>query len=289
MNIIINGLSKSFKKVKALAEVNLTIAPGIHGLLGPNGAGKTTIMRILATILDADQGDISWGSSYNWKRPKAIKGKVGYLPQQFGMYKYLRVEEALKNVALLKNVPKAKEKEHVGMAMERANLSEYAKRKAGQLSGGMLRRLGVAQAILAEPSLLILDEPSAGLDPAERISFRKLIRDYNNGERIILISSHIVNDIESLCDKVSIMNLGKILVTGSIPQIQDKAKYNVKEETMSEPAFREIEKNNIVINFTPAAEGYRVRYLTNEKINGDAAKANLEDSYTFIIQKDKEL
>lgn len=287
MDITINGLSKFYKKVEALSEVNLVIAPGIHGLLGPNGAGKTTLMRILATILDADKGEISWANLYNWQQPKAIKGKIGYLPQQFGMYKYLRVEEALRNVALLKNVPKDQEKKQVEMAMERANLIEYAKRKVGQLSGGMLRRLGVAQAILGEPSLLIMDEPSVGLDPAERINFRKLIRDYNIRDRIIIISSHIVNDIESLCDKVSIMNRGKVLVTGSTPEIQAKAGCNVKEQTMPESAYRELEKSHTVINFTPLEDGYRVRYLTNEKKNEDAVNANLEDSYTYIIQKDQ--
>ncbi len=289
MNIVINDLSKSFKKVKALEDVNLTIAPGIHGLLGPNGAGKTTLMRILATILNADKGEINWGDSFNWKQPAAIKRKVGYLPQQFGMYKYLRVEEALRNVALLKDIPRSQENEQVDLAMNRANLAEYAKRKVGQLSGGMLRRLGVAQAILGEPALLIMDEPSVGLDPAERINFRKLVRDYDNGERIVLISSHIVNDIESLCNRVSIMNLGKVLVSGTTQEIQAKAGRNVKEETMSEEAFRELEKNHAVINFTPEDSGYRVRYLTNEETSESTVKPSLEDSYTYVIQRNQEI
>ena len=289
MNIVIKNISKAFKKVQALDKVNLTIAPSIYGLLGPNGAGKTTLMRILATILDADQGEINWGEIYNWKRPKDIKGKVGYLPQQFCMYKYLKVEEALRNVALLKNIPKAREKEQVDIAMQRVNLTEYAGRKVGQLSGGMLRRLGIAQAILGEPALLIMDEPSAGLDPAERINFRKMIRNINDGERIILISSHIVSDMESLCDKVSIMNRGKVLVSGSIPEIQAKAGGNLKEEIMSEEAFREVEKNHPVINFTPVDFGYRVRYLTDEETRGSTVDPSLEDSYTYIIQRNQEL
>ncbi len=289
MNIVINSLSKSYKKIQALNEVNLTITPGIHGLLGPNGAGKTTLMRILATILNADQGEIRWGDSLNWKQPKAIKGRIGYLPQQFGMYKYLRVEEALKDVALFKNIPKAQEEEQVERAMKQANLTEYAKRKVGQLSGGMLRRLGVAQAILGEPSLLIMDEPSAGLDPAERINLRKLIRDYDNGKRIILISSHIVNDVESLCDKVSIMNFGKVLESGNTLEIKAKASRNVREEIMSNEAFRELEKNHKVINFTPEDSGYRVRYLTDDETFEKTVKPNLEDSYTYIMQRDQKL
>ncbi len=287
MDIVISGLSKSFKKVCALCEVNLTIEPGIHGLLGPNGAGKTTLMRILATILHADCGKIRWGDTLDWEHPKQIKEMVGYLPQQFGMYRYLRVEEALKNVALLKNIPKEHEKEQVERAMERTNLTEFAKRKVGQISGGMLRRLGIAQAILGEPSLLIMDEPSVGLDPAERIHFRKIIRDYQNGERIVLISSHIVSDVENLCDKVSIMNGGKVLITGSTPEIKAKASHSVKEEVMSEEAFRDLESRHTVINFTPVDDGYRVRYLVNGPAEGTDAASNLEDSYTYIIQRNK--
>lgn len=284
MDIRIDDLTKSYGKVRALSEINLTLVPGIHGLLGPNGAGKTTLMRILATILDADRGEIAWGPAYNWKRPVAIKGKVGYLPQQFGMYKYLKVEEALRGVSLFKNIPKAQEKAQIRLAMERANITQYAGRKVGQLSGGMLRRLGIAQAILGEPALLIMDEPTAGLDPAERIHFRKLVRDYMDGERIILISSHIVSDVESLCDQVSVMNLGRLLVSGGTPEIRAKAAHYVKEELMSEEAMRSLERDHWVINFTPEESGYRVRYLTQEEqIN--AARTNLEDSYTYLIQR----
>ncbi|HYE67956.1 MAG TPA: ATP-binding cassette domain-containing protein [Anaerovoracaceae bacterium] len=269
--------------------MNMTISAGIHGLLGPNGAGKTTLMRILATILDADRGEITWGDTLNWKQYRAIKGKIGYLPQHFGMYKYLLVEEALRGVALLKDIPKEQEKEQVELAMDRANLMEYAKRRVGQLSGGMLRRLGIAQAILGEPALLIMDEPSVGLDPAEQINFRKLIRDYDNGERIVLISSHIVKEVESLCKIVSIMHRGKVLVTGCTQEIQALASRNVREEIMSEEAFRVLEKTHVVINFSPADSGYRVRYLTNDEMQGVEIHASLEDSYTYIIQRNQTL
>ena len=217
MDIVINNLSKSYKKtVKALDGICLTIEPGIHGLLGPNGAGKTTLMKILATILSPDQGEIHWGENQSWNVPMSIKKDIGYLPQQFGMYQYLTVKEALKNVALLKNIPKIHEKEQVDKAIIRANLQKLENRRVGQLSGGMLRRLGIAQAILGEPKLLILDEPSVGLDPAERINLRKLIRDYDNGERIILLSTHIVSDVESLCSMVTVMNRGRILFSGTV-------------------------------------------------------------------------
>ena len=205
MSIVLSGLSKHYGKTLALDHISLTINPGIHGLLGSNGAGKTTLMRILATILNSDAGEITWGDAVNWKRPGSVKGLLGYLPQQFGMYKHLRVEEALRCVALLKDIPKEQEEAQVKLVMEQMNLEQYARRKVGQLSGGMLRRLGVAQAMLGNPKLLILDEPSVGLDPEERINLRKTIRDYAARDRIVLISSHIVSDVESLCDEVSIV------------------------------------------------------------------------------------
>lgn len=285
MNIDITNVSKSYKNVKALNAVSLTIAPGIHGLLGPNGAGKTTLMRILATILAADQGTISWGSEISWSDPVILKGKIGYLPQQFGMYKYLRVQEALANVALLKNIPHNETRQQIQLAMDRTNLSQVADRRVGQLSGGMLRRLGVAQAILGEPSMLILDEPSVGLDPAERINLRKLIREYDNGERIILLSSHIVGDIESMCSAVTVMNRGQVIKTGTLFEIQSVAAKHVVEEDMRESEFRSLEEGHSIINFAVTDKGYRVRYLAKESEKGMRVHPTLEDSYTYIIQE----
>lgn len=286
MDIVIENLSKSFKRVNALDSITLTLSPGIHGLLGPNGAGKSTLMRILATILDEDSGRIYCGNNLDWKDPMEIKKIVGYLPQSFGMYKFLSVEEALKSVAIFKNIDVSKEYEYISLAMERTNLTHLAKRKVAQLSGGMLRRLGIAQAILGDPPLLILDEPSVGLDPVERINLRKLIRDYNNGERIILISSHIVGDIESLCSTVTVMNKGKVLASGSLNKIQNIAAGHVAEKEMSESEFRILEEKASIINFISVGNEYRVRYLVQSDMEGISVPPTLEDSYTFIIEQD---
>lgn len=285
MNIRICNLSKSYKNIKALNDINLLIEPGVHGLLGPNGAGKTTLMRILATILPADQGRIIWGTELDWSDTMRIKGKIGYLPQQFGMYKYLKVREALENVALLKDIPSAQAQKQIRIALERTNLAQYADRRVGQLSGGMLRRLGIAQAILGEPDLLILDEPSVGLDPAERINLRKLIREYDNGERIILLSSHIVGDIESLCESATIVNKGSVIKSGTLSGIRNIAKDRVVEDNMSETEFRAIEENHSVINFSVLDNGYKVRYLIHDGERGTFVPPTLEDSYTYIIQE----
>ena len=285
MSIRICDLTKSYKNIKALNEINLTIEPGVHGLLGPNGAGKTTLMRILATILPADQGCITWGTELDWKDTMRIKGKVGYLPQQFGMYKYLKVREALENVALLKDIPSTQAKKQIQIALERTNLTQFVDRRVGQLSGGMLRRLGIAQAVLGEPDLLILDEPSVGLDPAERINLRKLIREYDNGERIILLSSHIVGDIESLCKFVTIVKKGSVIHSGTLSEVRGIAKNRVVEDSMSEAEFRTLEESHSIINFAVMDTGYKVRYLTHDGETGTFVPPTLEDSYTYIIQE----
>lgn len=285
MDIRICDLSKSYKNIRALDAINLTIEPGVHGLLGPNGAGKTTLMRILATILPADQGHIAWGTEFDWSDTMQIKGRIGYLPQQFGMYRYLKVREALENVALLKDIPPHHAKNQIQIALERTNLAQYSDRRVGQLSGGMLRRLGIAQAILGEPDLLILDEPSVGLDPTERINLRKLIREYDNGERIILLSSHIVGDIESLCEFATIVNKGRIVCSGPLSEIRNIARNRVIEENVSEIVFRSIEESHSVINFAVLDTGYKVRYLAHNGDGGAFVPPTLEDSYTYIIQE----
>lgn len=286
MKIILNDISKTYGKVKALADINMIFSPGIHGLLGPNGAGKTTLIRILATVLSSDFGSISCEDKMNQINLLEVKNMLGYLPQHFCMYKHLTVEEALCNVAVLKNIPKSRENEQIKLALERTNLADFIKKRVGQLSGGMIRRLGIAQAILGEPRLLILDEPSVGLDPSERINLRKLLRDYNDGNRIVIISSHIVNDVESLCDNVSIMNNGRVLISASIPEINALAAFSVIEEIVSENALRDLEKSNTIINFIPVASEYQVRYLSRTPKNESRVPPSLEDSYTYIIQRD---
>lgn len=282
MDIVISGLSKRYKNVHALDSVDLTLRPGIHGLLGPNGAGKTTLIRILATVLAPDAGSIHWGA-LDWAHPMDIKGKAGYLPQHFGMYKSLTVREALRDAALFKDIPRAEEAQAIAHALEITHLTEFAGRRAGQLSGGMLRRLGIAQAVLGDPMLLILDEPSVGLDPMERIQLRKLLRDAAGGGRIILLSSHIVGDIESLCDTVTVMDKGRVLLSGSLSAVRGAAAGHVAETVMDEAALRETESTCPVINFTSTDGGYLVRCLTDG--GGANAEPTLEDSYTWIIRK----
>ena len=216
MPLEITNLCKSFKKTQALDSITLSIAPGVHGLLGDNGAGKTTLLRILATVLEADSGSIAW-DGLHWEKPMQVKTHIGYLPQTFAFYRRLRIKEALKMVAILKNVPK----EAIHPALERTHLLPYVDYRISSLSGGTLRRLGLAQAMLGEPKLLLLDEPTVGLDIEERLFFQKTIREYAAGERIVLMSCHIAQDIVRTCDSISILHKGKVLASGALSQFQN--------------------------------------------------------------------
>ena len=290
MNINIKGLEKIYgkrkSKVVALSGVDLEISPGIHGLLGPNGAGKTTLIKILTTTLYFDGGEITWGDNLNFKNSKEIKKNIGYLPQKFGMYKFLTVYETLKNIAILKNIERKEEEYQIELALNRSNLYEYKDRKVGNLSGGMLRRLGIAQAILGEPKLLLLDEPTVGLDPNERINFRKLIREYNKKDRIVIISSHIVNDIDSLCDYVSIFNKGNIVVSDKVDRVRNIANDYIRDEVINEELFTKLEENNKIISYLPVGQNYKTRYLDNKAKVNNNIKANIEDSYTYLMQRE---
>jgi len=242
-------------------------------------------MRILATVLEADEGTVTLGE-LDWANPLAVARNLGYLPQNFNLYKYLTVHEALKDIALFKDIPRSKRAYHVELAMERAHVKEYADRKIGQLSGGMLRRVGIAQAFVGEPRVLIVDEPSAGLDPMERIHLRKQLRDYADGERMVMISSHIVEDIESLCDQTAIMTHGWIRVRGETEDVCALARGHVAERIMERGEYRELEGTHRVIGFWPDKEsgGVRVRYLLNrDEASENLVKPHLEDSYTMVM------
>lgn len=283
----IKNVSKHFDagRIRALNHASLSIAPGIIGLLGPNGAGKTTLMRILATVLEADEGTVTLGD-LDWSDPLAVARNLGYLPQNFNLYKYLTVRETLSDIALFKDIPRDKRKTHVELAMERAHVTEFADRRIGKLSGGMLRRVGIAQAFVGEPRILIVDEPSSGLDPMERIHLRKQLRDYADGSRVVMISSHIVEDVESLCDQTAIMTHGWIRVKGLTRDVRELARGHVTEAIMTRGEYREMEKNHRVIGFWPDEDsgGVRVRYLINrDETTDNPVEPRLEDSYTMVM------
>ena len=210
--IEIRHISKKFRNRVAVDDVSLQMNTGIYGLVGPNGAGKTTLMRILATVLPMDQGEIQLGGKVVDQR--TLRKYIGYLPQKFSFYKDLTLKEALVHVGFMKNMPKQNIDAEVQKVLQQVNLSERQNDRIGTLSGGMLRRLGIAQAILGDPEVLIVDEPTVGLDPEERKHFRRLLADIAEN-RIVLISTHIVEDIAEISTELIVMKNGKIIAEGT--------------------------------------------------------------------------
>jgi ABC-2 type transport system ATP-binding protein len=216
MNIEIAGLTRRFGRNQAVAGVNLEAGPGVFGLLGPNGAGKTSLLRMMATVLPPSSGKLRLldrdPGAYGPRRE--IRRRLGYLPQNLGYYPSFTVAEFVEYFALLKEMPAAQVPRAVASAIEQVDLGDKARAKLRTLSGGMLRRVGIAQAIVNEPELLLLDEPTAGLDPEQRVAFRSLLRDL--GQRAsVVVSTHLVEDVGAACTEVALMNQGKIVFRGT--------------------------------------------------------------------------
>lgn len=218
--IEISNVSKIYKnETIALDNISLNIEKGVFGLLGRNGAGKTTLLRILTTILKPTEGDISvLGLQMNEKNYKAIKLNIGYIPQEFGFYKEFTVKEIMEYICILRAIEPKKSKAVIDEALINLNLKAQKNKKYKNLSGGMKRRLGLAQAMLEEPEILIVDEPTAGVDPQERINIRNILREYGKSHTVIF-STHIIEDIEHICSKLAILDFGKLIFWGDVETI----------------------------------------------------------------------
>lgn len=223
--ITIEHLSKAYGRKQALSDVNLTIGPGMFGLLGRNGAGKTTLMKILATLLHQNKGAIKVCGIPIEKAPD-IRRITGYLPQDFSMYPGMTVYEAMDYLGLLSGLDRKVRRDRIPALLEKVNLTSSCRTRVKALSGGMKRRLGIAQAILHEPEVLIVDEPTAGLDPEERIRFRNLLCEIAE-ERIVILSTHIVADIEAACEKIAVLDNGRVLYTGPVGELVKTAEGKV--------------------------------------------------------------
>ncbi len=212
----ISGLNKTYANgVRALADVNLEIGKGMFGLLGPNGAGKSSLMRTLATLQEADSGSAFLGDIDMLKDPQAVRRALGYLPQEFGVYPRITAAQLLDHLATLKGISHGKtRKELVDYLLQKVNLYEQRNLKVAGFSGGMKQRVGIAQALIGNPQLIIVDEPTAGLDPGERNRFHNLLAEVGE-EVIVILSTHIVDDVQELCTNMAIMNHGKIVYTGT--------------------------------------------------------------------------
>ena len=227
MNIELADLTRRFGRNQAVAGVDLEAGPGVFGLLGPNGAGKTTLLRMMATVIPPTSGSLRLLD----RRPgdlderREIRRRLGYLPQNLGYYPGFTVVDFVEYFALLKDMAPARVPRAVATAIERVDLGDKARAKLRTLSGGMLRRVGIAQAIVNDPELLLLDEPTAGLDPEQRVTFRELLRDM--GQRAtVVVSTHLVEDVGAACSKVALMDRGKIVFLGTPEELRDRGESN---------------------------------------------------------------
>src|SRR5215510_521336 len=232
--LIIKDLMKTYSSgVQALKGVSLELSPGVFGLLGPNGSGKTTLMKIVATLLEPDSGTVEMNGADLLTRKDHTRRMLGYLPQDFGLYPTLTAWQMLNYFAKLKGITNKKERHAlIDALLERVNLSSERTQRLGEFSGGMRQRLGIAQALIGEPQLIIVDEPTAGLDPEERVRFHNLISETASENTVVILSTHIVSDVSNLCSSMAIIRQGKILSTSTPRQAIDELKGSVWEGTV---------------------------------------------------------
>ena len=285
MQLTVNNLGKQYKRdFWGLKDFSLDIKPGILGLLGPNGAGKSTFMRMLATITKPTNGTITWNGTDVVKAPDVLRDVLGYLPQDFGVYPNLSAIEFLEYMAAIKGLDANSAKKRIDELLQLTNLVEAAKRPLGGYSGGMKQRVGIAQALLNDPQLLIVDEPTVGLDPEERVRFRNLLSDLS-GERIVILSTHIVSDVEATATHIALVNKGQLLREAAPENLLNELENKVWEWTVHSDDLPNLKQKHIISGTIRRSDGVQVRVVSADKPDADAQNVspNLEDAYLFFI------
>lgn len=284
MEISISHLSKSYGKKAALRDISLTVPAGMFGLLGRNGAGKTSLMRILATLQTQTSGTVTM-NGIPLSETKKVRGMIGYLPQDFSIYPAMTVYGALDYLGALSEIPTQKRKHRIMALLEKVDLRENIHTRVRALSGGMRRRLGIAQALLHEPQILIVDEPTAGLDPEERIRFRNLLCEFAE-HRLVILSTHIVEDIETTCRRVAVLNEGMLLFTDTTGKLVQQAEGKVYSITVRQGEQARLKDQYTVLNMQTGASEIRCRILsdTPPSEKHSAERPTLEDGYMQLIK-----
>ena len=282
MELQIRGISKAYPNgVQALKDVSLAIPPGMYGLLGPNGAGKSTLMRILATLQEPDAGTVHLGDLDVVRQKDDVRRTLGYLPQEFGVYPKVSAEELLEHFALLKGIGERRARRRVAEALLRqVNLWDVRRRKLGTFSGGMRQRFGVAVALLGDPRLMIVDEPTAGLDPAERVRFLNLLAELGENS-VVLLSTHIVEDVSELCTRMAIIDRGEILLEAEPLRAVDDLRGRIWRRVIAKEQLAAVEREHPVIS-TKLLAGRTVVRVYGDAAPGagfEPAEPDLEDVY----------
>jgi ABC-type multidrug transport system ATPase subunit len=290
MDLQIENVSKQYtREVWGLRNFSLTLDAGVLGLLGPNGAGKSTLMKILATITKPTEGQVTWNGRDIVEKPNALRAVLGYLPQDFGVYPHLSAVEFLEYMAALKGLSAREAHRKINTLLDMVNLGEARHRPVGDYSGGMRQRVGIAQALLNDPQLLIVDEPTAGLDPEERVRFRNLLSDLA-GEHIIILSTHIVSDVEAVATDIALIENGR-LVEHALPEtLLQAVEGRVWKVVVPSDALPALKQRAIVGSTARRADGVHARVIAAQAPADDAVAMppTLEDAYLHFIAGEQE-
>ncbi len=285
MQLVVDGVSKTYRgNVQALRSFGLTLGPGVLGLLGPNGAGKSTLMRILATITKPTSGRVLWNGTDIAKKPNALRDVLGYLPQDFGIYPNLSAFEFLDYLAAVKGIRAASARNRIRDLLEIVNLTDAARRPLGGFSGGMRQRVGIAQALLNDPKLLIVDEPTAGLDPEERVRFRNLLSELS-GERIVILSTHIVSDVEAVATQIALIAHGQLITHGAPETLLAAINGKVWEVVISSEGLPQLRQQYLVSNTAHRSDGVHARVIADlpPRPNAQRLEPSIEDAYLAAL------
>lgn len=288
MKLEINNLSKTYSNgVQALKNVSLTIGKGMFGLLGQNGAGKSTLMRTIATLQDPDKGEIDFNGIDVLKNPEALRRTLGYLPQEFGVYPNVTAEELLTHIADMKGiVRKGERKDTVEALLQKVNLYDVRTKKLDGYSGGMKQRFGIAQALLGDPELIIVDEPTAGLDPMERNRFYNLLSELGENA-VVILSTHIVEDVSTLCSEMAIIGNGEVVLTGKPDEVEEAMRGKLYEMPIQKDELTSYQEKFKVISQRFFAGKLMITVMADEMPAGgfDVKAPSLEDAYFKILSE----
>jgi ABC-type multidrug transport system ATPase subunit len=290
MKLSLEGVSKLYSgKVWGLKDFSLEVGPGILGLLGPNGAGKSTLMRILATITKPTSGTVTWNETNILRSPNRLRAVLGYLPQDFGVYPNLNAIEFLEYLAAAKGLDRKTARTRIQELLQVVNLVEARKRPLSSYSGGMRQRVGIAQALLNDPELLIVDEPTAGLDPEERVRFRNLLSELS-GARIVMLSTHIVSDVETCATKIALIARGRLITCAAPEELLQSVEGKVWERIVSSEALPALRQQYLTSSTMHRSDGVHLRIVADDAPGAEAIPQTptLEDAYLYWISGKKE-
>ncbi|HZQ10878.1 MAG TPA: ABC transporter ATP-binding protein [Anaerolineae bacterium] len=286
MELQITNLSKRYDDKWALRDISLRCGRGMIGLVGPNGAGKTTLMRIIATLIPPTSGSVSWDGHDTRRAGQAVREVLGYLPQEFGLYGEFSGRQFLRYLAAIKGIPNELARARVDEVIELVNLEREADRQLSTYSGGMKQRIGIAQALLNDPELLIVDEPTAGLDPAERVRFRTLLASLT-GSRLIILSTHVIGDVEAVANRIVILQGGQMIADTTPDTLLERATGNVWSLTTDSMTALHIQAAHQVSAMLQQADGITLRIVstTSPHPNAVPIAPSLEDAYLLVVGK----